>query len=100
MLGSFLILVEVLGVPSWELVLPFEPWFCRQGFLEGKMIERRGPRRKQATSFQERLARFSLDVRERANNMPPGEQRTALMKKLEQTQRAVQISQWLGSPNE
>jgi hypothetical protein len=64
------------------------------------MIERRGPPRKQATSFQERLARFSLDVRERANNLPPGEERTALMKKLEQTQRAVQISQWLGSPNE
>lgn len=58
------------------------------------------PRHRQATSFQERLARFSRDVRERAIALPPGEERNALMKKLERTQWAVQMSEWLNSPNQ
>ena len=61
---------------------------------------KRGPHHKHAASFQERLAQYSRQKRERAEALPVGEERTALMKKLEQSQRAVQISQWLVSPNE
>jgi hypothetical protein len=39
-------------------------------------------------------------LREQAVALPPGDERTALMKKLEQTEQAVQISEWLSSPNE
>jgi hypothetical protein len=30
--------------------------------------------------------------------LPPGLERAALMKKLEQTEQAVRVSEWLGSP--
>jgi Tfp pilus assembly protein FimT len=59
---------------------------------------RRGPRRKQVTSFAERLAQFSQQARERAVALPPSVERAALMKKLEQTEQAVRISEWLNSP--
>ena len=61
---------------------------------------KRGPRHKHTTSLQERLARFSREAREQILALPPGEERTALMKKLEQTQLAAHISEWLGSPNQ
>src|ERR1700757_2288654 len=67
------------------------------GVREDKMIKR-GPRHKQATSLGERLARFSRQVRERAVALPPGEERAALMRKLEQSEQAVRISEWLCSP--
>ena len=57
-------------------------------------------RHKQTTSLQDRLARFSREVRERAVGLPPGEEREALMKKLELTQQAVQIIERLDSPLE
>jgi hypothetical protein len=77
-------------VPCSELVL-------LQGVREDKMIKH-GPRHKQATSLGERLARFSRQVREQAVALPPGEERAALMRKLEQSEQAVRISEWLGSP--
>jgi hypothetical protein len=60
---------------------------------------KRGPHRKHTASFQERLARFSRQMRERALALPPGEGRTALKQKLEQTQRAVRMTEWLNSSN-
>ena len=61
---------------------------------------KRGPHRKNTISFQQRLAQFSREIRERAIALPPGEERTALIKKLEQTQRAIQMSEWLNTPNQ
>jgi hypothetical protein len=63
------------------------------------MINRR-PRHKQATSFAERLALYAQEVRERAVALPPGEERAAFMKKLEQTEQAVRMSEWLDSPSQ
>jgi hypothetical protein len=32
--------------------------------------------------------------------LPPGEERAAFMKKLEQTEQAVRMSEWLDSPSQ
>ncbi len=55
---------------------------------------------KQTTSLQERLARFSRKLRERAVGLPPGKEREELIKKLELTQQAAEIVERLDSPNE
>jgi hypothetical protein len=48
----------------------------------------------------ERLALYAQEVRERAVALPPGEERAAFMKKLEQTEQAVRMSEWLDSPSQ
>jgi hypothetical protein len=54
--------------------------------------------RKHIRSFEERLERHPDDVTKRAVQLPPGEERDALMKKQVQTERAIQICAWLSRP--
>jgi hypothetical protein len=55
-------------------------------------------RRKQTTSLDERLKHHARLTQEQAMQLPPGEQREALLRKIERTEAAVQISNWLASP--
>jgi hypothetical protein len=57
-------------------------------------------RARQTLSFLERLAEHATKVRDRAAALPPGEERDAVMAKLEQAQRAAPISRWLSSGEE
>jgi hypothetical protein len=47
-------------------------------------------------SFLERIAEHSKRVRAKAASVPPGEERDAMLQKLEQAERAARISRWLG----
>ncbi|RZN01682.1 hypothetical protein CWO91_33010 [Bradyrhizobium genosp. SA-3] len=55
-------------------------------------------RRKQTTSLEERLADHARLTRKRAMELPPGEQREALLRKSVRAETAVRISNWLVSP--
>jgi hypothetical protein len=63
------------------------------------MQQRRG-RIKQDLSFLERLAQHAAKVRDTAVALPPGQERDAMMARLEQAQRAARISRWLSSGEE
>ncbi len=60
------------------------------------MIRRR--RIKQTTPFQERLANFAKDARERAKSMPPGKARDMLLRQARQADTGAHIDEWLSSP--
>ena len=55
-------------------------------------------RRKQTTSFDERLQRAAHDAREAAQLLPPGPQRDLMLKKADQAETACRINEWLASP--
>ena len=55
-------------------------------------------RRKQTTSFAERLQNAAREAREAARQLPPGSQRDVLLKKAEQAETARRINEWLTSP--
>jgi hypothetical protein len=59
------------------------------------MPERR--RAKQTLSFLERLAAHSESVRAKADALPVGAAREAMLQKLEQAERAARITRWLSS---
>jgi hypothetical protein len=52
-------------------------------------------RRKQTKSLEERLADHALLTRDRALRLPPGEEREALLRKIERTEAAAEMSNWL-----
>jgi hypothetical protein len=55
-------------------------------------------RRKQTTSFDERLQRAASEARRSAEQLPPGPQRDMLLKKASQAETAAHINEWLASP--
>jgi len=55
-------------------------------------------RRKQTTSFDERLQQAAHDAREAAQQLPPGPQRDLMLKKADQADTACRINEWLTSP--
>jgi hypothetical protein len=56
------------------------------------------PRIKQAESLSDRVAAFAADTREKANLLPPGPERDALLKKIRQADTAARLDQWAQSP--
>jgi hypothetical protein len=57
-------------------------------------------RRKQTTSFDERLKRAAHEAREAAQCLPPGPQREMLLKKAGQAETAQRINEWLAAPGQ
>jgi hypothetical protein len=56
------------------------------------------PRIKQADSLSDRVATFAAETREKANSLPPGPERDALLKKVRQADTAAHLDQWAMSP--
>ena len=54
-------------------------------------------RRKQTTSFEERLQKLARDSREAALRLPQGPQRDMLLQKAGQAEIASHINQWLAT---
>jgi hypothetical protein len=52
---------------------------------------------KQTASLQDRIAEWAANVRKEAASMPPGPDRDALTKKLEQAERAMHVEAWANS---
>jgi hypothetical protein len=52
---------------------------------------------KQTQSFQDRLALFALDAREKAADMPPGSQKEDLLRKARQADTASHLDEWANS---
>jgi hypothetical protein len=59
------------------------------------MIKRR--RFKQAESLTDRLAAFAKFMRERAETMVAGDDRSAVLAKADQADKAAQMDQWIRS---
>jgi len=60
------------------------------------MVQRR--RFKQQTSFQDRVEEWAKRLRAQADALPPGPDRDALLQKIEQTEAAKYLDQWVNSP--
>jgi hypothetical protein len=56
------------------------------------------PRTKQTESLSDRLAAFAAETREKANSLPPGPERDALLKKIHQADTAAHLDHWAMSP--
>jgi hypothetical protein len=57
-------------------------------------------RRKQTSSFDERLERAAHEAREAAQCLPPGPQRDMWLKRAGQAETAQRINQWLAAPGQ
>jgi hypothetical protein len=53
---------------------------------------------KQTASLDARIARLAKKIKERAKTMPPGEEREEMMRKAEDTELALRMTQWMSSP--
>jgi hypothetical protein len=53
---------------------------------------------KQITSLKDRLASFAKEVREKASLLPPGEERTDLLRRARQADTASHLDEWVNSP--
>jgi hypothetical protein len=53
---------------------------------------------KQTDSLTDRVSAFAAETREKANSLPPGPERDALMKKIRQADTAAHLDQWAQSP--
>jgi hypothetical protein len=53
---------------------------------------------KQTASLDARIARLAKKVKQRAKTMPPGEEREEMMRKAEDTELALRMTQWISSP--
>ena len=61
------------------------------------MGERRR-RTKHAKSFKDRLLEEAAKFREAAERLPPGTERELLMRRVDQAERAAEITDWLAKP--
>jgi hypothetical protein len=52
---------------------------------------------KHTTSLQDRIAEWAASIRKEAASMPPGPDRDALIKKLQQAERAMHLEAWANS---
>jgi hypothetical protein len=53
---------------------------------------------KQTASLNARIARLAKKIKERAKTLPPGEEREEMMRKAEDTELALRMTQWMSSP--
>ena len=53
---------------------------------------------KQVISFQDRVASFATEVREKAERMPPGQEREDMLKKACRADIACHLDEWARSP--
>jgi hypothetical protein len=53
---------------------------------------------KQTDPLSDRFAAFAADARAKANLLPPGPERDALLKKIRQADTAARLDQWAQSP--
>ncbi len=53
---------------------------------------------RQVASLKDRLASFAKEVRERASRLPPGEERTDLLRRARQADTASHLDDWINSP--
>jgi hypothetical protein len=60
------------------------------------MVQRR--RFKQQTSFLDRVEEWARGLRVQADALPPGPERDVLLQKIEQTETAKHLEQWVSSP--
>jgi hypothetical protein len=52
----------------------------------------------QAETLEQRLAKYSRSLRERARSLPPGAARAAAIRKAREVETGTEISEWLRSP--
>jgi hypothetical protein len=52
---------------------------------------------RQITSLKDRLASFAKEVREKASLLPPGEERTDLLRRARQADTASHLDDWINS---
>ena len=52
----------------------------------------------QTTSLQDRLQAWSKDLRDQAENLPPGAERDELLRKLRQAHTAAYLDDWSSAP--
>lgn len=57
-----------------------------------------GQRFKQTEPLQDRLAKWAEEVREQAEQLPPGPERDALLRKVKQADTASHLEDWATSP--
>ena len=60
------------------------------------MLRRR--RFKYTVSFQDRLASFAQETREKASELPTGRERDGLLRKAGQADTAAHLDEWANSP--
>jgi hypothetical protein len=60
-------------------------------------MSQRRRRTKQTTSFQDRLASFANEVREKASRLPAGAERDTLLKKAGCAETAAHLDEWANS---
>jgi hypothetical protein len=60
---------------------------------------KRRRRFKQTTTLAHRLAEQAGRLRDRARQLPPGTEQTALWRKVRQAETALRIDEWLSSPH-
>ena len=60
------------------------------------MLKRR--RYKQTISLKDRLADWAEKIRERADRLPPGSEREAMLRKASQADAAAHLDEWANSP--
>jgi len=63
------------------------------------MVKRRR-RFKQSTTLAQRLTHEAMRLRECAKQLPPGAERTQLLRKVSQADAALRIDAWLASPGD
>jgi hypothetical protein len=62
-----------------------------------KMEKQKRRRVKHTRSFIDRLTTHADSIRDKAASLPNGKELDAVLEKLEQTERAVEISRWLSA---
>jgi len=63
----------------------------------GQQVQRRR-RFKHGQSLEDRLVEQAARLREEASALPPGPERETILRRAEQTESAVSMSQWLSLP--
>jgi hypothetical protein len=61
-------------------------------------MPQRRRRFKQYLSLHDRLTEWTNQVRERANGLPPGPEREAMLNKVQQADTASRLNDWVHSP--
>ena len=59
------------------------------------MIKKKRNRSRPPGSFEDRLQKFAEDSRIAARKLPPGRERETLMKKARQSERVMEVRDWL-----
>lgn len=65
--------------------------------LLASKVETRRPRVKQTTSLKDRLNSFATELREKASQLPPSEEKDALLKKARLADTASHLDDWANS---